>query len=326
MQRTHYRIATLVCLVFALAAVTSAWAVDLRINTIYAPAHIIQRALVRMAKEVNETPGTGMNISVYDSSVLGNEKDSSAAVAMGTLEMAGIGPGELGKRFAKVLVLDSPYNFRDNDHMQKVATSEFGKKLWDETAAATNIRVLACYYLGSRFVTTSKVAVKVPADLDGLKLRVPDQPISIANIAAMGAKPTPMAFGEVYMGLQQGVVDGQENPLSQIMSAKFYEVQPYLSTTGHVTQMVMLIVNEDVYQALSAEDKKLLTDKAIKYAKEASDENIKFEESALEEIKSKGVTVVDADKDAFRKATYPVIQQFAKRWGEGLYEQIQEIQ
>ncbi len=316
---------TVLALLSALAftAALPALAADLRLNTIYAPSNLIQKAVVRFADSVNAKSGGKLNLPVYDSSVLGNEKDSADGVAMGSLDMSVLGPGELGKRFAKLLVLDSPYNFRDNDHMQ--AASDFGKKLWDETAAATGIRVLSCFYLGARYVTTSNVAVREPKDLEGLKLRVPDQPISIANIAAMGAKPTPMAFAEVYMGLQQGVVDGQENPLSQIMSAKFYEVQKYLSTTNHVTQMTMMIINEDVYQSLDDDMKKLISEEAVKYAKEASEENVAFEAEAIKTIRDYGVTVVQPDIEAFRNATKSVIAEYGKRWGEGVYEQIQEI-
>lgn len=292
----------------------------------YANDHIFAQAMDKMAEELNEKSKGRLNVVTYHNSTMGSERDQVDAVSAGTLTMCIAGGGQIGNLYAPILVFDAPYCIRDNEHLQAVVKSETGQKIWDGLAEATSIRSLGGLYAGQRFITTSKVPVYTPDDLKGLKIRVPDQPLSIANFSAFGANPTPMAFSEVYLALQQNVVDGQENPLTQIMSAKFYEVQKYISTTAHVTQVVFLTINEDFYNELPEDLRQLLTETAARYCETASEESVAFEQDTLKELGDYGMTVCEPDKEAFKALAEGVIAEHSSEWGEGLYEEIQEIQ
>lgn len=299
---------------------------EISLGTIYASDHIFALALDKMAAELNEKSGGRLKVTTFHNSTMGSERDQVDAVAAGTLTMTVAGGGQIGNLYAPILVFDAPFCIRDNDHLQAVVKSDIGVQMWDDMAKEISIRSLGGLYMGQRYITTSNTPVYSPDDLKGLKIRVPDQPLSIANFAAFGANPTPMAFSEVYLALQQNVIDGQENPLTQIMSAKFYEVQKYISTTAHVTQVVFLSINEDFYNSLPEDLKTLLTETAARYCVEASEESVEFEKNTLAELADSGMTVCEPDKEAFKALAEDVIKEHSSDWGEGLYEEIQAIQ
>jgi tripartite ATP-independent transporter DctP family solute receptor len=279
----------------------------------------------KLVEKVKKDSDGKLIINHYPAAQLGSEKDIADGVVNGIVDMAIIGPGELGKRFKPVLVFDGPYVFRDMDHMQKVTNGPVGQELWDQMAKETGIRALNTLYYGTRYVTTSKVPVKTPADLKGLKLRTPDQPLSVANAKAMGANPTPMALSEVYLALQQGVVDGQENPIPTIASQKFNEVQKYINLTGHVVQATPVVISQKKLDSLPEDLRKILVDAVNEIAPEINQEILDNEKATLEEFKKGGMEVVESDVDAFRQATQSVIKEFEDTWGKGLYEKIQEV-
>lgn len=299
---------------------------SIEIGDLYAQDHPFAIAMDDMAKELNEQSGGRLNVTCYHNSTLGNEKEQVDAVASGTLTMALPGGGQLGQLYAPMLVFDAPYLIKDNVHLAKVLGSDVGKEIFDGLAENTDIRVLGAMYAGKRYVTTSDKSVVEPADMKGLKIRVPDQELSIANFKAYGASPTPMALSEVYLALQQGVVDGQENPLAQIMSQKFYEVQKYISSTCHVTQCVFLTANESFMQSLPEDLRKMVEDAAEKYCNSASEEIVDYEKTTIDELSSTyNMTVCDADQDAFKKLSESVIDEYSSKWGTGLYEKIQAL-
>ena len=222
---------------------------------------------------------------------------------LGTLDMCLTGPGQTAAAYPESGVFEAPFVFRDNDHMQAVMNGEYGAAMWEDMAEEINARVLGTLYLGARYITTSDIEINSLADLSGVKLRVPDQPLSISLFETLGASPTPMSFSEVYLALQQGVVDGQENPLSQIMSANFYEVQNYVAVTGHTITSTIACINEDIYQSLPDDLKALLDEAVMKYCVEASDEIVEFEDTTLEQLTSEyDITVTYPDLDEFREA------------------------
>lgn len=299
---------------------------DVQIATVYTAEHVFAVAMDKMAADLNSASKGRLKAATFHNSTLGSEKDEVDGIAAGSLTMAIAGGGQIGNLYAPVSVFDAPYCIRDNAHLQAVSDSDIGKSIWDDMAAKTKIRSLGSLYAGARFITTSQKAVNTPEDLKGLKIRVPDQPLSIAIFKALGANPTPMAFSEVYLALQQNVVDGQENPLTQIMSAKFYEVQKYISTTAHVTQVVFLLINEDFYNSLPDDLHKLLTDTAKASCLSASEESAKFEADTLNKLSTEyKMTVCNPDKEAFKALAAPVIKENAAKWGEGVYEKIQAI-
>ncbi|WHH59072.1 sialic acid TRAP transporter substrate-binding protein SiaP [Petroclostridium sp. X23] len=299
--------------------------VTYKLAHVYAPDHPFSKGMDKLAETVKTKSNGKLVINHYPAAQLGSEKDIADGIVNGIVDMAIIGPGELGKRFKPILVFDAPYVFRDVDHMQKVTTGDVGNELWEKMASETGIRELAALYYGTRYVTTSKVPIKTPADLKGLKLRAPDQPLSVANAKAMGANPTPMALSEVYLALQQGVVDGQENPIPTIASQKFNEVQKYINLTGHVVQVTPIVMSEKKLKELPDDLKQILMDAVKEIAPTINQEIADNEKATLEEFKKGGMEVIESDVEAFRTATASVIKEFESTWGQGLFEKIQAV-
>jgi tripartite ATP-independent transporter DctP family solute receptor len=242
----------------------------------------------------------------------------------GVLEMAIIGPGEIGKRYKPVLIFDGPFIFRDFAHAEKVLSGDIGKELWGGLESSTGLKNLTTLYYGTRYVT-SKRSIKTPEDMKGMKLRAPDMPLSVANAKAMGANPTPMALAEVYLALQQNVVDGQENPIPTIYTQKFYEVQSHISLTGHVLQLTPVFISKKKFDELPADFQKALMDSIAAVAPTINKAVAAAEKKWLDDMQSKGMTVDQPNVEAFRVATQPVIKQFESQWGVGLYERIQAV-
>ncbi len=299
--------------------------VTLKLAHILAPDHPFSKGMIRLADLVKKKSNGRLMINIYDSGSLGSEKDIADGIVNGIVDMSFIGPGELGKRFKPIQVLEAPFVFRSVDHMVKVTTGFIGKSMWEQMAKDTGIRVLYAPYYGTRYVTTAKVAVKTPADMKGLKLRTPDMPLYVAVTKAMGANPTPMALSEVYLGLQQGVVDGQENPIPTIYSQKFYEVQKYLILTGHILSVTPIVVSEKKLNSLPADLKKILIDSVNQVGPTINADIEAKEQSLLAEFKKSGMIVVKPNVEAFRKAAQPVVATFESSWGVGLYQKIQAV-
>ncbi len=189
------------------------------------------------------------------------------------------------------------------------------------------MRILGTTYYGTRHVTTSNKNVKTPTDLVGFKLRVPENDVFKAMAEAWGAKPTPMNFGELYLALKQGTVDGQENPLPTIKSGKFDEVQKYLVLTAHIITPRLVVVNEAWWKGLKPGDQKIIQDAVDAGITWQNAELVKQEKDLLETFKTAGMTVVPVDIEAFRKPVVAaVVPKFEARWGKGTYEKLQRMQ
>lgn len=176
--------------------------------------------------------------------------------------------------------------------------------------------MLDVWYYGTRHLTNSKRPVTSLADVAGLKLRVPEVALSLEMARAMGATPTPMAFPELYLGMQTGIVDGQENPLPTINSGKFFEVQKHLALTGHLVQSVSPLVAEDAWQAASEADRKVVSEVMKAYGEKVSADIAKSELELVAALESKGMQVTRPDREAFRKAMAPVYAKFEEIWGK----------
>ena len=313
---------------FALATFTgfaTSGEVTFKLAHILAPDHPFSKGMVRLAEKVKEKSKGKFIINIYDSGTLGSEKDIADGIVNGIVDMGFIGPGELGKRFKPIQVLEAPFVFRDMEHMVKVTSGPIGKSLWTKMAKETGIRALYAPYYGTRYVTTAKVAAKTPAEMKGIKLRTPDMPLYVAVTKAMGASPTPMALSEVYLALQQGVVDGQENPIPTIYSQKFYEVQKYIILTGHILSVTPIVVSDKKLQSLPANLRKILIDSVNEVGPTINSEILAKEQSLIEEFKKSGMIVVQPDVNAFRKAAASVVAEFENIWGKGLYDKIQAV-
>lgn len=299
--------------------------ITLKIAHVQSMTHPYTQGVKDIGKTLTEKTGGRLILEDYPASQLGSEKDTADSVANDVLEMAIISPAEIAKRYKPALIFDIPYVFRDVDHAMKVINGPIGQEMWDEFATSTNIRVVTSILYGSRHITSSR-PIHTPADLKGFKLRVTDTPVGLATGKALGANPTPMAFSEVYLGLSQGVVDGQENPIPTIIASKFYEVQKYLILSGHVLQTNQVTISDKKLKALPADLQASLFETFEAGAKELTNVIVKAEADGIEELKKNGVEVITPDMEAFREAGKAVVAQFQDQWGEGLYEKIQAVQ
>jgi len=217
-----------------------------------------------------------------------------------------------------------PYTFRDGDHLVKWAASDAFKQLADEYRQKTGIQVTAMTYYGTRQTSTNKPFTDC-VGMKGLKMRVPDVPAYLALPRSCGANPTPIAFAEVYLALQNGTVDAQENPLTTIEAKKFYEVQKYIVLTAHIVDSLATQVAPHVWTKLSDADKKIFTDVTQEAAQKATAEITKHEGELVDEFKKKGITVTAVDKKSFQEAINKAVSLESMGYQKADWDKIQAI-
>lgn len=280
----------------------------------------------KVAEIVAEKSNGRIEVQVYPGGQLGSSRDTIEAISLGMHEMATEGVSHLESWYPAVNAIQTmPYIYKDPAHVQRVLESPVGQEILETIREKSGLRVLGAAYYGKRNVTTTSKEIKSVDDMKGFKLRVPESAVYIAFAEAWGAKPTPITFGELYLALKQSVVDGQENPLPTIWSAKFYEVQKYLVLTGHILDWRAVMINDAFFQKLSPEDQTILTD-AVKEGIEWCNETILQQEAELvEKLQAEGMTVIEPDVEGFRKAVLEQVPaQFKDKWGD-LIEKIVAI-
>ena len=295
----------------------------IKLGNVQPPAMIVQKGLQRFADLVAERTGGELKVEIFPASQLGTEQEILEGVQLGTIHMFEGSAGAAGRFLPALEAFAHPFLWRNLDHMLAVARGEIGQELSQRLIDEHGIRILDMGWLfGQRHLTTASTPVYTPEDMKGLKIRVQPTTIYLEMIKAMGANPTPIDWKEVYLSLQTGVVDGQENPVGVIYSAKLYEVQDYLMLTGHITQNQVVIINEPFFQSLAPEHQRVLREAII----EAGDyQNALIEQGAaedLEKLTAAGMTVVKPDIEAFRAATANIYKLFEDQWGEGLFERM----
>ncbi|WP_026550071.1 DctP family TRAP transporter solute-binding subunit [Arthrobacter sp. Br18] len=294
----------------------------LRLAHVYDAGHPVEECGISTLKE--ELDGSGLQIESFPAAQLGNESESLEQVASGALDMAVAGPSFLGVWDENAAVLDGAYLFEDVDHFVETVEGDTMKGVFDDLYESSDIKVLSSWYYGTRQVTANK-EIKTAEDFAGLKIRTPNAPLYLENIKAMGGTATPMALDEVYLALQQGVIDAQENPIPTIATAKFNEVQDYINLTGHMIQGVQITTGRTVYEGLTDDERSAL-EGAMEAAAEATRECVEEQEqSILEEWKAgDGIQVnEDVDREAFAAAAEEAMLQ--QPWGD-LYQEIKDRQ
>jgi len=269
-----------------------------------------------------ELEGSGISIESFPSGQLGSEAESLEQVALGGLDLAIAGPSFLGVWHDEAAVLDGAYLFDSVDHFAKTIAGPTMAKIYDDMSEETGIKVLSGWYYGTRQVTSNK-EINRPEDLEGVKIRTPDAPLYLSNTKVMGGTATPMALGEVYLALQQGVIDAQENPIPTIASAKFNEVQDYINITGHMIQGVNIVTNTALFDDLSSEEQSALEDAMAVAAVEVRECVETQEKETLAEWKADGSITVNenVDREAFAKRAREMLPNEVT-WGD-LYKEIQ---
>lgn len=278
-------------------------------------------------KEFVEKQTNGqVEIQIYPAGQIGDQRVNMESVQMGTLEMAIIGDAPIVNWFKPFGVIGLPYAFSSTEIAWKVLDGPFGQELSDGLAKASGVRVLCYGDNGFRHLTNNKREIKVPSDMKGLKIRVQENPAHIQMLAAMGAIPTPMPFTEVYTSLQQGVLDGQENPINVILTSKLNEVQKYLTLDGHIYSMAGIFINEQYFQALPADIKEALV-KGSAYFNEACREvTTRMANEGVDELANLGMQVykpTPEDLAQFREAAQKPVVKYLEE--QGLGDWVQKI-
>ncbi len=277
----------------------------------------------RVAKEVKEKTAGRVDVQVFPNSQLGSGKDMIEGVSAGALQMTTDGAGALGAFLPQLSVIEAPYLWRDAAHMAKAAGTPLFAKLNDDLVAKRGMRMLNITYYGKRHLTTGSKAVRTPADMAGFKLRVPPVDTFRAMAEAWGARATPIAFGELYLALSQGAVDGQENPLPTIQSGKFFEVQKFLVLTEHIITPRMVIVNDAFWKGLRPADRDVMQAALANGAAWQDKELLGQEATLVGTFKTAGMTVIEPDLAAWRKPVLDKVPaQFAEKWGKGTFESL----
>lgn len=284
--------------------------------------HPYTLGMVRYAQLVRERTGGRVAIQIHHSRQLGDERQVVEGLQLGTVHLTVTSTGPLGGFVPEMNVLDLPFLFRDAAHAYKVLDGEVGRELLAKFEAV-GIKGLAFWENGFRHITTGKKAVERPGDLKGLKIRVMENRVHQAAFRQLGADATPMAWGEVFTSLQQGLLDAQENPIPIISTFKLYEVQKYLSLTGHVYSPAPVLMSKKSWDRLPSDLQKIVLETAVEVARVQRSMNRAQEQKQLGELKAKGMTVIETpDRAAFREAMKPVFEQFQVQFGKDLVQRI----
>ncbi|MDM0055836.1 sialic acid TRAP transporter substrate-binding protein SiaP [Variovorax fucosicus] len=270
------------------------------------------------ADEIKKRTNGKYEIQVFPASSLGKESDINQGLTLGTVDIVLTGASFAGNTYKPLAVTYFPFIFRDSDHLLKYAQSDVFKELAKGYDEKSGNHVTALTYYGARHVTSSAARpVTKPEDMKGLKIRVPDAPAYLAFPKSLGANATPIAFAEVYLALQNGTVDAQENPLPTIEAKKFFEVQKNISLTGHIIDSLLTVTSGQLWAKLSADEKKVFGDVMQEAAEKTGREIIASEARLTEEFKKKGNNIIAVDKNAFReavlKATKPTDQGYRQQ-------------
>ena len=284
--------------------------VEIKLGHVGEPGSLFQVSADEFAKRANAKLAGKAKVVVFGSSQLGSDKEMIQKLKLGTLDMA-LPSTVMSSEVDLFGVFEMPYLVRDRAHMGRIEKELFWPKLAPE-ADKKGLLVLAVWENGYRHITNSKRPIKVPADLKGIKLRVPEGKWRLKMFQAYGANPSPMKFSELFTALQTGVMDGEENPFTQIYSAKLQEVQKYLSLSGHVYTPAYLIVGKSHWNSLPADVRKVLEDTAKETQAFVYDYASKDDTALLAKLKQSGMQVNDVDQDAFVAASKPIYEEFSK--------------
>ncbi|QHZ48466.1 TRAP transporter substrate-binding protein [Bacillus sp. NSP9.1] len=319
MKKLRYAVSIIVVLlalsivsVFAVSKTSSEEVVTIRFGHGAAESNERHQAVMKFKELVEKASNNEIKVEVYPNEQLGSEAEMVESVTMNSLQM--VAAAAFNQYDQRISAFELPYLFHSKEQAWQVLDGEIGQ----EVAAPLledNLRVLAYFENGFRHITSNK-PIETPEDLAGVKIRTPEVPVSIDSFRAMGANPTPMAFGELYMALQQGTVDAQENPIANIYAARFNEVQQYLNKTYHQYTPLPVAINEGVWQSLSSNHQEILKSsakKAAQFHRDLIDEN---EKKMEEELEDQGMEVIEPDTAPFKEKVEVVYEKYKKEFGE----------
>jgi len=292
---------------------------------VYETTEPYHTAAVWAAGEIKKRTNGRYDVEVFPASTLGKETDINQGLTLGTVDIIYTGQLFAGRTYGPISIGGAPFMFRDFAHWQKFSASPLFAELSEGYRQKSGgNKVVAITYYGERHVTSNK-AINRPEDMKGLKIRVPDAPLYTMFPRAVGANPTPIAFAEVYLALQNGTVDAQENPLPTIDAKKFYEVQKFIVLTGHITDALLTIVAGGTWSKLSPADQKIFEDVLREAASKATGEIVDIEKRMAAEFEKRGKTVVRVDRKPFRDATVKLHNGPDATWDKATYDKLQKL-
>ncbi|HKE39674.1 MAG TPA: sialic acid TRAP transporter substrate-binding protein SiaP [Casimicrobiaceae bacterium] len=316
--------AVLFIVAMCMAGVALAQQTKLKWAHVYETSEPYHKWSVWAAGEIEKRTNGKYHIDVFPASTLGKESDLNQGLSLGTVDMIISGLSFAARTMPRIGVGYYPYTFRDGDHLLKYSKSDLFKGMVDEYREKTGIQITAMTYYGVRHSTTNRPFTDC-AGMKGLKMRVPDVPAYLALPKSCGANPTPIAFAEVYLALQNGTVDAQENPLTTIEAKKFYEVQKYIILTGHIVDSLATQIAPHVWNKLSDQEKQVFTRVTQEAAANATAEIQKREAELADEFKKKGLTVTAVDKTSFKDAIMKSVSFESMGYSKADWEKIQAI-
>jgi tripartite ATP-independent transporter DctP family solute receptor len=284
--------------------------IELKLGHVGGPGSLFEASSNEFAMRANAKLGNKAKVVVYGSSQLGSDKEMLQKVKLGSLTFA-LPSTVMSSESDLFGIFEMPYLVKDRAHMTRIEKAVF----WPTLAPAAEkkgLKVLGVWENGYRNITNNKRQIRVPSDLDGIKLRVPKGKWRVKMFQAYGANPSPMALSEVFVALQTGVMDGQENPLIQIYSQKFQEVQKYLSMSGHVYTPAYLVTGKKQWDALPADVRKILDDTAKETQAFVYSTAERFDNELVGKMKAAGMQVNEVDKAAFVTASKGIYAEFGK--------------
>ena len=298
--------------------------VVIKLGHIAEPVHPYGKGADYFAKLVAEKSGGEMEVKVFPNSQLGGQKDLIEGLVFGSVDMALVGTAVLGQFQPQVSLFDLPFLFDDRPHAYRSLDSvgmDIGKAL-----EPRGIKLLGYMENGIRHMTNNIRPIKTPADMKGLKIRVMTNKIYVEMMKALGASPTPMAFSELYSAMQQGTVDGQENPSAHIYTKRFYEVQKYASLTAHAYAPEPMVVSMITWKKLSPKQQKVIqaaAKEAIAWQRKLSEDQ---DNDYWNKIKATGkMEVISVNRKPFMEATKPVYAMFAKTVGQANIDKVNAL-
>jgi len=288
---------------------TAAYALEIKLGHVGEPGSLFDQTTQEFAKRANEKLGDKAKVVVFGSSQLGNDGEMLKKLKLGTIDLAL--PSTVMTTVAPEFGLfEMPYLVKDRAHATRIHEA-ITKPVLEPIAAKAGYKIIGVWENGFRQITNNKHPIVKPEDLKGIKLRVPKGVWRVKMFQAYGATPSPMALSEVFVALQTGVMDGQENPLAQIYPSRFQEVQKYLSMSGHVYTPAYLTAGRS-WANLPPDVQKILQDTATEMEPVALKIAARLDDELLGKLKEAGMEVNEVDKDAFIAASKPVYEEFAK--------------
>jgi len=291
---------------------------------VYESSEPYHTCAVAAGDQLAEATDNRLGIEVFPASSLGKEVDINEGISLGTIDIIWTGQLFAGRSYGPIAIGGAPFMFRDYDHWDAYRNSDLFADMIEGYNSATGNHAITLAYYGARHTTSNKPILE-PADMKDMKLRVPNAPLYMMFPRAVDANPTPIAFAEVYLALQQGTVDGQENPLPTIQAKKFYEVQSDINLTGHIVDSLLAIVGGPTWGGLDAADQEALT-AVINDTAECVTTQIRASEAELADwFREQGNNVNEVDITPFREAVMEMHNGDMATWDQETYDRLQAI-